>query len=76
MLYFPGVDISLSLRFSKNDHPSTVLEITNDHIFSNYAEHLKINTDGIKDPYQTIAAAMVIPSKNVTITKRLFMLPN
>ena len=71
MLAPPVVDMSLSLRFNKNDHPPTILEITNDHISSNYSEHLKIYTDGSKDTNQTVAAAMVIPSKNVTIKKRL-----
>ena len=67
MLSHPVVGMSLSLRIKKNDHPQTILEITNDQISSNYAEHLIIYTDGNKDNNQTFAAAMVIPSKKVTI---------
>ena len=68
-LTYPVVDMPLSLRFNKSDHQPKILEIRNDHISSNFAEHLKIYTDGSKDTDQAVAAAMVIPSKNITVNK-------
>ena len=56
----PLVDISLSSKFTKSDPPSQILEITEDHINSNYAEHLQIYTDGSKDENSAVSAAMVI----------------
>ena len=67
----PLVDISLSLKFTKSDPPSQILDITEDHINSNYAEHLLIYTDGSKDENSAVSAAMVISALEVKTSKRL-----
>ena len=67
----PKVDMSLSSKLTKSDPPSHILAITEDHIDSNYAEHLKIYTDGSKNENLAVSAAMVIPDLKVKITKRL-----
>ena len=51
--------------------PPQILAITEDHIKSNYAEHLKIYTDGSKDENSAVSVAMVIPALQVKTSKRL-----
>ena len=49
LLVPPKVDISLSLKFTKSDPPSHILALTEDHVKSSYAEHLKIYTDASRE---------------------------
>ena len=67
----PKTDITLSSKFNKSDPPEQILAITEDHMISNYAEHLKIYTDGSKNENSAVSAAMVIPALKVKTAKRL-----
>ena len=71
LLVPPKVDISLSSKLTKSDPPSHILAITEDHVNSSYAEHLKIYTDGSKNENSAVSAAMVIPALKVKTSKRL-----
>ena len=61
----------LSSKLTKSDPPSHILAITEDHVDSSYAEHLKIYTNGSKNEKSAVSAAMVIPALKVKTTKRL-----
>ena len=65
------LDMSPSSKLTKSDPPSHILAIMEEHIDSNYAEHLKIYTDGSKNENLAVSVAMVIPDLKVKITKRL-----
>ena len=67
----PKTDTILSSKFKKSDPPEQILAITEDHMTSNYAEHLKIFTDGNKNENLAVSAAMVIPALKVKTAKRL-----
>ncbi|XP_052778558.1 uncharacterized protein LOC128216002 [Mya arenaria] len=68
----PSVDIYISKKLTKSDLPHLVKAETLSYIDQNYAEHLKIYTDGSKNPETGIVAcAFYIPSKNIKNIKRL-----
>ena len=66
----PSVDICISEIITKSDLPYLVKSAAQSHIDKNYAEHLKIYTDGSKDPEGgRISAALYIPSKIFKLLK-------